>query len=134
MKAFSIRQPWAYLICHGWKDIENRNWATNYRGRIYIHASKRWDSYPRDFRDLQEIAKDDHDLLDVLVQICGFNKRNISLGAIIGEVDIIDCVTESKSPWFVGKYGFVLANPVFYKNPIPCKGKLRFFELRDKRK
>lgn len=48
-------------------------------------------------------------------------------GAIIGEVDIVDCVTESKSPWFTGPYGFVLANPVAYKVPVPCKGKLGFF-------
>jgi hypothetical protein len=49
-------------------------------------------------------------------------------GCIIGEVDIVGCVTQSKSPWFVGKYGFVLANPILYTMPIPCKGKLGFFE------
>jgi len=49
-------------------------------------------------------------------------------GAIVGEVDIIDCVDRSDSLWFVGKYGFILANPVLYENPIPCKGKLNFFE------
>jgi len=25
-KAISVRQPWAYLICAGIKDIENRTW------------------------------------------------------------------------------------------------------------
>ena len=39
MKALSIKQPWASLIAHGIKDIENRTWKTNFRGRIYIHAS-----------------------------------------------------------------------------------------------
>ena len=39
MKALSIKQPWASLIAHGIKDIENRNWKTHFRGRIYIHAS-----------------------------------------------------------------------------------------------
>ena len=38
MKALSIKQPWASLIAHGIKDIENRTWKTNFRGRIYIHA------------------------------------------------------------------------------------------------
>jgi hypothetical protein len=51
-----------------------------------------------------------------------------AFGAIIGEVDIIDCVTESNSLWFEGKYGFVLANPVLYDKPIPCRGQLGFFE------
>ena len=31
-------------------------------------------------------------------------------GAIIGEVDIVDCVTKSTSPWFEGPFGFVLRN------------------------
>ena len=48
-------------------------------------------------------------------------------GALIGEVDIVDCVTESESPWFVGKYGFVLDNLVAYEEAIPCRGKPGFF-------
>lgn len=47
-------------------------------------------------------------------------------GGIIGETEIIDCVTESKSPWFCGRYGFVLRN----SKPLPfepCKGALGFF-------
>jgi hypothetical protein len=54
-------------------------------------------------------------------------KNTLSFGAIIGEVDIIDCVSESISPWFSGKYGFLLSNPVLYERPLPCKGKLNFF-------
>src|SRR5436189_5084024 len=38
MKALSVRQPWAWLIVNGYKDIENRDWATKRRGRIWIHA------------------------------------------------------------------------------------------------
>ena len=45
MRALSIRQPWAYLIAIGAKDVENRSWLTRFRGRIYIHASKRFDNY-----------------------------------------------------------------------------------------
>lgn len=43
MKALSIRQPWAWLIVAGYKDIENRSWPTNFRGRVYIHASRKFD-------------------------------------------------------------------------------------------
>ena len=50
-------------------------------------------------------------------------------GAIIGEADIIDCVTWSNSPWFVGPYGFILQNPILYDKPIPYKGRLGFFEV-----
>lgn len=44
MKVLSIRQPWAWLICAGYKDVENRDWRTNYRGRILIHAPKKIES------------------------------------------------------------------------------------------
>ena len=39
MLALSIRQPWAWLILNGGKDIENRSWPTKVRGRVLVHAS-----------------------------------------------------------------------------------------------
>ncbi len=49
--ALSIKQPWAWLVCKGFKDIENRDWykhmppllswpgyAKNVPMRIYVHA------------------------------------------------------------------------------------------------
>ena len=43
MKALSIRSPWWWFILHGGgKDMENRDWSTNYRGRVLIHASSWW--------------------------------------------------------------------------------------------
>lgn len=35
-----VRQPWAWLIIHGGKDVENGNWTTRVRGRVLIHAAK----------------------------------------------------------------------------------------------
>ena len=48
-------------------------------------------------------------------------------GGIVGEAEIVDCVTQSPSPWFVGEYGFVLRNakPLPFE---PCKGALGFFK------
>lgn len=40
MLALSIRQPWAWLIINGGKDIENRDWPTKFRSRILVHAGK----------------------------------------------------------------------------------------------
>ena len=41
MKAITVRQPWAWAIMHGGKDIENRtrNIAGSYRGPVVIHAA-----------------------------------------------------------------------------------------------
>ena len=42
MKALSVRAPWWWAILHCGKDIENRDWYTNFRGTIYLHAGKFW--------------------------------------------------------------------------------------------
>jgi len=120
MKAISIKQPWAYLICAGFKDIENRKWRTSYRGRIYVHASKQIDHSAQEW-----LMRFGFSPLFVLM----LYSNKIPRGAIMGEVDIIDCVTESESPWFAGPYGFVLSRPTLYRDPIPMKGKLGFFEV-----
>ena len=41
MKALSVRAPWWWAILNG-KPVENRDWYTSQRGRVYIHASKFW--------------------------------------------------------------------------------------------
>jgi activating signal cointegrator 1 len=40
VKALTLHQPWASLIAVGAKRIETRNWATDYRGPLAIHASR----------------------------------------------------------------------------------------------
>jgi hypothetical protein len=54
--------------------------------------------------------------------------EDLPRGVIIGVAEIVDCVTESKSPWFMGDYGFVLKNQRPIK-PIPCAGALGFWNL-----
>ena len=58
----------------------------------------------------------------------GFAFDDLERGGIVGSVEIVDCVTESASPWFVGRYGFVLRDP----KPLPFtqwKGQLGFFDV-----
>jgi len=40
MKVLSLTEPGATLIKEKKKLIETRSWKTNYRGELYIHASK----------------------------------------------------------------------------------------------
>lgn len=40
MKVLSIKEPFATLILNKEKLIETRSWKTNYRGELFIHASK----------------------------------------------------------------------------------------------
>jgi hypothetical protein len=121
VKALSVRQPWAWLIVAGYKDVENRKWATNFRGKIYIHAGKILDR-----AGLTLITSGSMNINQDIRDAVRHNSW--TLGAIIGEVEIVDCVTQSDSPWFKGPYAFVLERPALYERPIPCKGKLGFFE------
>ena len=39
LRCLAIRQPWAWAIVIGAKDIENRAWSTDHRGLFVIQAS-----------------------------------------------------------------------------------------------
>lgn len=114
MKALSVNQPWAWCIVNGYKTPENRDWWTDYRGTVLIHAGKKFDDegyewIKRTFPDIPLPPKDE-----------------IPRGGIVGQADIVDCVSEMDCPWFFGKYGFVMENA----KPcdlMPCKGALGFF-------
>lgn len=43
IRALTVRRPWADLIAHHGKRVENRSWSTSYRGRLLIHAGQGWD-------------------------------------------------------------------------------------------
>ena len=48
MRVLTVRQPWAWAIIHGGKDVENRvrNIAGAYRGPVAIHVAKTEDKFP----------------------------------------------------------------------------------------
>lgn len=111
IKALSIQQPFADKIIFRGKNIENRTWRTKFRGTVAIHASMKLAEY---------------------AELSDKEKKTLIRGAIIGVVDVVDCVDEHKSKWFNGPIGFVLKNPRPLKNPIPCKGKLGFWKVSPK--
>lgn len=130
--AISIRQPWAHAIVHGWKDIENRKWNTSHRGLVCIHASaynrrnfaEDWAGYAETLSDFVR-PREDHDMV-------GVTEQDMTFGAIIGVARIVDATMHHQSPWFFGKYGFVLADQQILKEPIALKGALGFFEWRSR--
>ena len=101
--------PWASLILKAGKNIENRDWPTKYRGRIPIHAAK-------------GMTRAEHeDAINFAVEAIKVDPRNVGAerkttlrdlaspsrterGGIVGSVEIVACVTDSTSPWFVGKF------------------------------
>lgn len=140
MKALSIRQPWAWLIVNGYKDVENRTWPLprtfELPQRIYIHAGLKqdYDAYEGDptYRRLRWDIRN-------LIRPNGAWDWNTgstpSLGAIVGEATLFGWLSDEepkaqKYPWFKGPYGFFLRDAVAYETPIPYKGRLGFFEVQ----
>lgn len=119
MKALSIKQPWASLIVHGFKQVENRTWSTRFRGDIWIHAGKSIDR-----EAMADVQAGIHPVTGAAMLFGGID---FPTGGIIGRATIVDCVDQSDDPFFVGPFGFVLENarPVEFR---PCRGQLGFFE------
>jgi hypothetical protein len=123
MKALSIRQPWAWLIVNGHKDIENRTWSTKFRGRVLIHAGT-------------GMTRDEYD--DALATALHVGYRSyfpprdqLERGGIVGVVTIVGCAAPENrvSPWHMAdQFGFQIvdAKPVPF---VACKGALGFFDV-----
>jgi len=124
MKALSVRQPWARLIVHGHKDIENRTWPTRFRGRVLVHAGKGMTRGEYD----STVTTAWH-ASDGQIMLPAFEA--LERGGIVGAVTIHDCIPGARrsSEWHMGdQYGFALrdAVPIPF---IPCRGALGFFDV-----
>ena len=116
MIALSIRQPWAWLIVHGHKPVENRGWPTQHRGDLLIHAGRLFDS--------EGLAS----VLDVFPGLRAALPNQYELGGIVGKAQLVSCVQSHASRWFTGPYGFVMLDP----RPlsfVPLRGQLGLFEV-----
>ena len=72
-------------------------WMTHYRGPLYIHAGMNMHD-----RSIEEIERQFKITID---------RKAMTLGAIVGRVDLVDVVTQSRSSWFEGPFVFFLRNP-----------------------
>ena len=116
IKAISIHQPWADWVVRGIKQFETRPWKTNIRGVVAIHAAKKKTK---------------------------FWCEGMPLGAIIGTVEIVDCVPvemirrqlsqeeRSRGDFSNGRYAWRLENARILKRPIALRGWQGFWNLSD---
>ena len=157
MKALSGYAEWFWLMAKNWKNVENRprplprEIAFNLPVRIYLHASKS-DHVQRHGDELEFIIM--NLTSEQLAEFCSVPWDKLR-GNIIGEITItkqmrkfryvesdgVDIGSQQKeleifiansepcmSPWFFGPFGYVVQDGRLYDKPIPCKGKLGFFE------
>lgn len=141
MKTLTVKQPWASLIVEGIKDIENRTWKTKFRGRVLIHSSA--SSAGEISTLLNSVQK-----IGLIDKMCnGGLGYDLPKSAIIGSVEIVDCIINHESIWAEKTefspyrvdgeenegikpiYNWVLANPIKFEHPIEnVKGKLSLWE------
>ncbi len=118
MRCISIRQPFAWLVAIGIKDVENKERSTRFRGRILIHTGQN-----RDFLD--KFLEDNSNQ--------NFEPDWFPLGAIIGAADLVDCQemneTLEGNVWSGGPKCYIFRNPHWFQKPIPCKGQVTLFPV-----
>lgn len=129
MKALSIRQPWAWLIVNGYKDIENRSWPTRLRGEVLVHASKGMTR--EEYEDVAGMLEPGGIFANERLSKLGIKLPTfeaLERGGIVGKTTIVGCANQSQSPWFFGPTGFVLTDstPLPF---VPFKGALGFFDV-----
>lgn len=129
MRALSIRQPWASMIIDGSKTIENRCSRTYTRGWVLIHAAQTFDETAAPWLKQQSkkfTAPLDLSALMTAKVIAG--RPDLPSGGIIGAMHIVDCVESSDSPFWRGRYGYVINRVV--KLPFhPCRGLPGLFDV-----
>lgn len=134
VRVLSILEPWASLIEEKVKYIETRSFKTNYRGELYIHASKKKVSMKNELSlELVSLLK----------------KKEFQYGTIIAKCKLVDCIYMDetflkeieKKPieklcgeYRVGRYAWVLSNIEPLDEYIEAKGSLGIWYYNEKRK
>lgn len=141
IKVLSVRQPHADHIFWYGKWCENRNWPTDHRGELFIHASSFDNGLQAQCREFSTLSP-----------------GGCRTGAILGRVQLIDCVEvgdlqlirEGQQPvpkelqalavlvqdlppktWeFVfGRWCWIVQTPQPLREPIVCKGALKLWSF-----
>ena len=129
MKVLSIKEPFATLIKDGVKIYETRSWKTNYRGEIFIHASK-------------TLSKSEN-----TNKANKYLKSEINPGFILCKCELVDCIPMTKEfidyiyketseadygKYAEGRYAFKLRVIEVLSEPIEAKGKLGIWNYPNK--
>ncbi len=123
VRVLTVRQPHAHLLIHGSpdagiKDVENRSRPTSHRGTLLIQASATidWAAYADYIAQGIELPP----------------AEELVTGAIIGSVQLIGCVRDSRSRWAIPGYWHWLTDTPRATDPlIPIKGQLSMFAAPD---
>lgn len=119
MKAVTIRQPFAWAIAAGFKDIENRSWAPRVEPGelVAIHAA------------VAAPSPNDVALVQKRIGRRARVPESYDCGAVVAVARVAKVITVSRSAWFSGPLGWVLEDVTPVRKPIDCKGQLGLWNL-----
>lgn len=142
MKVITVRQPWAWAIIHGGKDVENRsrNIVGDYRGGVAIHAGLGWSEDGAEDWEVRRAMRSDElgypaDDSETWAGESAYDgDPRFVHGAIIGTVNLWAvhratpgnlCCPRGKGRWAMADHWHLcLNNPQPLAKPIPAKGRL----------
>jgi len=143
MKAITLVQPWASLVILGAKHIETRSWNTKYRGKLAIHAGKKWNKHLADLCEAEPFRSALYGLDGTFPE---GRHSNTPLGMILGTVELVDCVAtedllvqvnEESGPEFAfgdyrpGRWGWLLQHAQLLTHPVPFVGRQGLWDVPD---
>lgn len=128
MKALSLWQPWATLLCAGIKIYETRSWQTRYRGPIALHAAR----LPVE-RALRETPPEK--VLAMRRALAPVSFSQLPTGCILGVAELAGCLPVDEAfaaalpgderyfgDFSPGRFAWVLQNVQMLPQPIPARG------------
>jgi hypothetical protein len=128
MNALSVMEPWASLIIHAGKNVENRTWYCGYRGPLVICASKRietgWDQDEWEYKREWGFA-------DLYLNLPEKIKDFVHPGYALGIVTVTNCdKLDTGNRWECeGQYHIRLADAKPFAHPFPVRGQLGVFQI-----
>jgi hypothetical protein len=116
--ALSVRQPWAELLLAGRKSIELRSWTTDYRGRLWLHASLKADP----------------------AMESRFGYKDLFRGGFVGSIRLIAIVPFTNQRWLqwgerhldpggyrTGLLAWIMDEPRRFRTPVIARGQIGLF-------
>lgn len=134
----SVRQPWASLLAHGIKSIENRNFVCRNRELFAIHAGKTWGAEEQAvYEQLLQIAIEmgDERRQDVI-----YRSKNM-LGGFVGVANLRECIGEKdwyahggrpfdgRQNWFTEPVGWFFTGARPFSMLVPYRGQQGIFRV-----
>ena len=125
MKAISYHQPYAWMLANGYLDIDDRTWATAYRGVLAIHASKAFSAHYYDYVR-HALGIDIPDQAELGYGVMLGQARLVSIVKPGEPTNVPDARRAQGGPHC---FGWQFDAVELFETPVPCRGQQGLFDI-----